>query len=140
MGKPSPALHPPARRRKEKLDWAEKVAGLVPRGGSCACSWARSRRLHGTGFACSTMPGPRPGRRACHPARRRCDRGRGARPIAAPRSRMRLKWEPGTVTVFDNFATQHRAIGDRYPQPRVMHRVTIAGDRRLDASPLAASA
>ena len=51
---------------------------------------------------------------------------------------MRLKWEPGTVTVFDNFATQHRAIGDRYPQPRVMHRVTIAGDRRLDASLFAA--
>ena len=55
--------------------------------------------------------------------------------VNTPRFQMRLKWEPGTVAIFDNFATQHHAIGDHYPQPRVMHRVTIAGDRRLNASP-----
>jgi taurine dioxygenase len=46
--------------------------------------------------------------------------------IATPRFPMRLKGQPGTVAIFDNFATQHHAIGDRVPQARVMHRVTIA--------------
>lgn len=60
--------------------------------------------------------------------------------VNTPRFQMRLKWEPDTVAIFDNFATQHHAIGDHYPNARVMHRVTIAGDRRLNASPFAASA
>ncbi|MCX7355749.1 MAG: TauD/TfdA family dioxygenase [Alphaproteobacteria bacterium] len=60
--------------------------------------------------------------------------------VSTPRFQMRLKWEPDTVAIFDNFATQHHAIGDHYPNARVMHRVTIAGDRRLNASPFAARA
>jgi taurine dioxygenase len=60
--------------------------------------------------------------------------------VATPRFQMRLKWEPDTVAIFDNFATQHHAIGDHYPNRRVMHRVTIAADRRLNASPFQARA
>lgn len=54
--------------------------------------------------------------------------------IATPRFQMRLKWAPGTVAIFDNVATQHQAIGDHFPNRRVMHRVTIAGDRRRAAA------
>lgn len=63
-----------------------------------------------------------------------------ARLIATPRFQMRLKWRPGTVAIFDNFATQHHAIGDHFPQARVMHRVTIARDGRREAPVRAASA
>jgi taurine dioxygenase len=38
---------------------------------------------------------------------------------------MRLRWEPGTVVMWDNMATQHFAVGDHYPQLREMHRVTV---------------
>lgn len=58
--------------------------------------------------------------------------------VNTPRFQMRLKWEPDTVAIFDNFATQHHAIGDHYPARRVMHRVTIAGDRRLNVNPFEA--
>ncbi|HZW07631.1 MAG TPA: TauD/TfdA family dioxygenase [Phycisphaerales bacterium] len=60
--------------------------------------------------------------------------------VNTPRFQMRLKWEPDTVAIFDNFATQHHAIGDHYPNRRVMHRVTIAGDRRLNTNPFQARA
>lgn len=38
---------------------------------------------------------------------------------------MRLRWEPGTVVMGDNMATQHFAVGDHYPQLREMPRVTV---------------
>lgn len=42
---------------------------------------------------------------------------------------VRLSWEPKTVAIWDNRATQHKPINDFFPQHRKMHRVTIAGDR-----------
>ena len=41
-------------------------------------------------------------------------------------------WEPGDVAIWDNRATQHRAIDDYDNQPRLMHRVTLMGDVPVD--------
>jgi taurine dioxygenase len=50
--------------------------------------------------------------------------------VERPRFQLRNRWRPGTVAMWDNWATQHLAVGDHYPQRRVMHRVTIADDAR----------
>ncbi len=42
---------------------------------------------------------------------------------------VRLSWEPDTVAIWDNRATQHKPVNDFFPQHRKMHRVTIAGER-----------
>lgn len=44
---------------------------------------------------------------------------------------VRLSWQPKTVAIWDNRATQHKPVNDFFPQHRKMHRVTIAGDRPL---------
>ncbi|MDQ8706132.1 MFS transporter [Streptomyces sp. LHD-70] len=46
-----------------------------------------------------------------------------------PEYQVRLHWEPGTVAVWDNRATQHYAASDYFPDRRVMERVTLVGDR-----------
>ena len=42
-----------------------------------------------------------------------------------PRYQMRLRWSPGTVVVWDNWATQHFAAADHFPATREVHRVTV---------------
>ncbi|WP_028478285.1 TauD/TfdA family dioxygenase [Nocardia sp. CNY236] len=44
-----------------------------------------------------------------------------------PEYQVRFRWEPNSVAVWDNIATQHYAVNDYYPQRRVMERVAIAG-------------
>ncbi|CAM3209581.1 TauD/TfdA family dioxygenase [Mycobacterium intermedium] len=50
------------------------------------------------------------------------------RRITLPENTIRWNWESGDVAVWDNRATQHRAIDDYDNQHRVMHRVTLMGD------------
>lgn len=45
-----------------------------------------------------------------------------------PEYQCRLRWTPGTVAFWDNRATVHYASSDYHPQPRVMDRISIAGD------------
>jgi taurine dioxygenase len=46
-----------------------------------------------------------------------------------PEYQFRLRWEPGTVAMWDNRSTQHYATSDYWPRPRVMERAAIVGDR-----------
>ncbi|MBW0014888.1 TauD/TfdA family dioxygenase [Mycobacterium sp.] len=50
------------------------------------------------------------------------------RRITMPENTIRWNWEPGDVAIWDNRATQHRAIDDYDGQHRLMHRVTLMGD------------
>jgi taurine dioxygenase len=50
------------------------------------------------------------------------------RRITVPENTIRWNWEPGDVAIWDNRATQHRAIDDYDDQYRLMHRVTLLGD------------
>lgn len=46
-----------------------------------------------------------------------------------PEYHCRLRWSPGTVAFWDNRSTQHYAVSDYWPMPRVMERVTVIGDQ-----------
>lgn len=41
---------------------------------------------------------------------------------------VRWSWAPGDVAVWDNRATQHYAVADYDDHPRLLHRITLAGD------------
>lgn len=46
-----------------------------------------------------------------------------------PEFTCRLTWEPGTLAFWDNRAAQHNPINDYHGHKRVMHRITLKGDR-----------
>jgi len=46
-----------------------------------------------------------------------------------PEYQCRFRWQKHSVAFWDNRAVQHYACSDYWPQPRVMERVTIIGDR-----------
>ncbi|MEC4762424.1 TauD/TfdA family dioxygenase [Mycobacterium sherrisii] len=50
------------------------------------------------------------------------------RRITKPENTIRWNWASGDVAIWDNRATQHRAIDDYDGQPRLMRRVTLMGD------------
>jgi taurine dioxygenase len=49
--------------------------------------------------------------------------------IRRPEFVIRWHWKPNTLVFWDNRVTQHYTVDDYVPHRRVMHRVTILGDR-----------
>jgi len=47
--------------------------------------------------------------------------------VTRPENTVRWRWSPGDVAIWDNRATQHRAIDDYGDQPRILRRVAVAG-------------
>ncbi len=48
--------------------------------------------------------------------------------VRMPEFQCRFRWRKGSLAVWDNRVTQHYAVAD-YSQRRLMHRITIKGDR-----------
>lgn len=47
-----------------------------------------------------------------------------------PKLHCRVRWEPNTLTLWDNRWTQHHAVWDYYPHSRYGERVSVLGDAR----------
>jgi len=45
-----------------------------------------------------------------------------------PEYTYRFRWEPGSIAIWDNRATHHKAINDYDGHRRLMHRITIEGE------------
>ena len=41
----------------------------------------------------------------------------------------RFHWRPHSIAIWDNRSTQHKPINDYFPARRLMHRITIDGDK-----------
>ena len=48
--------------------------------------------------------------------------------IRTPEFQCRFHWEPNSIAFWDNRSAQHMAVAD-YHERRIMHRVTIQGDK-----------
>ena len=51
------------------------------------------------------------------------------RHLTRPEFTCRFQWRPGSIAFWDNRATQHNPVNDYHGHRRLMHRITLAGDR-----------
>ncbi|HTK80126.1 MAG TPA: taurine dioxygenase [Rhizomicrobium sp.] len=56
--------------------------------------------------------------------------------IQRPEFVIRRQWKPGMLAFWDNRVTQHYTVDDYIPHRRVMHRVTILGDKPFNRARL----
>ncbi|WP_374449640.1 TauD/TfdA dioxygenase family protein, partial [Stella sp.] len=49
--------------------------------------------------------------------------------LTRPEFTCRFVWQPGSIAFWDNRATQHNPVNDYHGFRRLMHRITLAGDR-----------